>query len=148
MRHDSGAAGRQPSGGVGDLIRPHTLICIFELRPQVCVATVALLVGSIMAGQAASVLAAGWRLLAAVAALHAGAPRSCWGLALPCVHLIKEAARDGEAAPDVRLSGSGLQGWPFVQPSRGRGAAAGCQAAAPGRLSREWLVAKYCCGWL
>ena len=48
-----------------------------QMRAQVCVATVALLVGSIMAGQAASVLAAGWRLLAAVAALHAGAPCSC-----------------------------------------------------------------------
>ena len=36
-------------------------------------ATVALLVGSIMAGQAASVKQAGWRLLAAVATLHAGA---------------------------------------------------------------------------
>ncbi len=46
----------------------------------------ALLVGSIMAGQAASVKQAGWRLLAAVATLHAGAS-GCHAFLLPSLHV-------------------------------------------------------------
>ena len=57
----------------GDVLRSTSTVKNTSVSPvQVCVATVALLVGSIMAGQAAAVRQAGWRLLLAVAALHAG----------------------------------------------------------------------------
>lgn len=54
----------------------------------------ALLVGSIMAGQAASVKQAGWRLLAAVATLHAGSktlnpkPPGFHAFMLPSLHVL------------------------------------------------------------
>jgi hypothetical protein len=103
------------------------------MRAQVCVATVALLVGSIMAGQAASVLAAGWRLLAAVAALHAGAPRSCSGFG--SLHRVKLAVGRGvESATVWQCNTTGRDG---VRP---RGCAA---AAAEGTQQAEQRMVSY-----